>query len=71
MALSVPTTDTAPELEIKLLPLHDPAVPVRSGPAPRLKVRFIPSPVVVSQVPLVSPGMVTVLYSQVLAAEIE
>jgi hypothetical protein len=67
----VPTTDVAPVAERKFEPAHAPAVPLNVVPVPRPKITFTPTLTVApTQVPVVSPGIVTDFCSQVLAAEI-
>jgi hypothetical protein len=64
----VPTTETAPVAENKLPAVQAPAVPLNVAPTPRPKETFIPVPFVApTHVPVVSPGIVIVSYSQVFA----
>ena len=66
----MPTTDVAPVGATKLDDDHAPAVPLNVEPAPKLIQSLAPIPLVAPiHVPLVSPAIVTVLYSQVFAAE--
>ena len=66
----MPTTETAPVADAKLALAQAPAVPDLVEPAPKQIVIPRPNPVVVSQVPLVSPAIVIDFCSHVLAAEI-
>jgi hypothetical protein len=56
--------------ELYSLPDHDPAVPLYVDPTPRPNDTIIPIPFVVSQVPVVSPGIVKDIDVHVLADEI-
>ncbi len=61
---------TFPVAPVAPLAAHAPAVVNCDDPDPKLKVRTSPEELLVLQVPVVSPLMVTVSYSHVFAAEI-
>ena len=63
----VPTTLVAPVADGKKPAAHAPAVPWSDEPLPKLMAREMPIPFPVFQVPVVSPAIVTVLYSNVFA----
>ena len=70
MAPLVPTTDVAPVADKKYPEPQEPAVEDHVEPTPKPNQSCIPTPLFVAQVPVVSPGIVTVLYSKVFADEI-
>ena len=66
----MPTTDVAPVDEIYCAPAQAPAVPLYVEPTPNPKNNLIPTPLLVTHVPAVSPGIVMLICVQVFAEEI-
>ena len=66
----MPTTDVAPVTAARFAACQEPAVPENVEPVPKLNHIYRPIPLVVSQVPDVSPAIVTDFCSQVFATDI-
>ena len=67
VALSVDISCVCPVAPKTVELVQTPAVAIKSEPIPNPNLNPIPRPESVNQVPVVSPAIVTVLYSQVLA----
>ena len=66
----MPTTLVAPVAPKYCVPAQEPAVPLNEEPTPRPNHNLKLQALLVAQVPVVSPAIVTVFFSQVSADEI-